>query len=317
MPNGFLAAASLLRPRCSILILALLLGTVASPAQPAAPGTLPAVPPPLPPVLKSPTELFRKLLSADASQREELLRSRPPASREIILRGLREYESLSPTNRELRLRTLELGWHLDQLFRMSPTNREPWLASLSESDRTALRNRARYWDSLSPTTRTNLLQNQLGIRALIGLDTLVEGGSVRVHRDIQHLKELTSEQRQELVTTYKLIFELSNDEKNRLLQIYDATQREQMMKTLKQLGAVPAGQRDLCLDGMTRFNTLSPEEKIEFLKNCERWKSMTPTEREAWRVIVRRQTPRPPLPPLVPPRSASKIAPSQALTQTN
>jgi hypothetical protein len=57
---------------------------------------------------------------------------------------------------------------------------------------------------------------------------------------------------------------------------------------------------------------MTPEQREQFLKNAERWKAMTPAERQRWRELVRQvpmwppeppaldEPPLPPMPPLPP-----------------
>src|ERR1700676_5589096 len=52
----------------------------------------------------SPVAFFRHLLAMSPKQREDYLTNRPPQMRARILAKVHEYESLSPDDRELRLR---------------------------------------------------------------------------------------------------------------------------------------------------------------------------------------------------------------------
>src|SRR5687767_6917141 len=66
-------------------------------------------PPPLPP---SPVDFFRRLLPMTPEQRESALEKYSPKTREFVTAKVKEYEALPPEERENRLRTLELRWHL-------------------------------------------------------------------------------------------------------------------------------------------------------------------------------------------------------------
>src|SRR5437763_6112190 len=55
------------------------------------------------PTAKSPVEQFRELLAMNVVERKQALTNRPPEIRKRILAKLREYESLKPDERELRL----------------------------------------------------------------------------------------------------------------------------------------------------------------------------------------------------------------------
>src|SRR5687767_718422 len=65
--------------------------------------------PPMPP---APIQFFRDLLPMTAEQRQTALEKYSARSREFVTAKLREYEALTPEERENRLRTLEMRWHL-------------------------------------------------------------------------------------------------------------------------------------------------------------------------------------------------------------
>src|SRR5437762_10215665 len=74
-------------------------------AKPPVPIIVPSVPSP-----KSPVDLFRDLLAMSPAERKNFLTNRPPAAQKMILAKVREYESLKPDQREVRLKVTELRW---------------------------------------------------------------------------------------------------------------------------------------------------------------------------------------------------------------
>ena len=78
--------------------------------------------PPIP-VLKSPMESFRKLLAMPVAERRQFLSTRSTNVQERLVQKLREYQSLTPEERELRLKATELRWYLQPLMRTPATNR--------------------------------------------------------------------------------------------------------------------------------------------------------------------------------------------------
>ena len=72
---------------------------------------------------KSPVTLFRELLAVSTVERNRLLADRLPENRKRILAKVREYESLKPDVRELRLQVTELRWYLFPLMTIAPTTR--------------------------------------------------------------------------------------------------------------------------------------------------------------------------------------------------
>ena len=49
---------------------------------------------------------------------------------------------------------------------------------------------------------------------------------------------------------------------------------------------MPPDQRAQCIRSFEKFASLSLAERQQFLKNAERWKLMSPSERQAWRELV-------------------------------
>jgi len=105
--------------------------------------------PPLPTV-KSPVDAFRELLAMSAAERGHYLSNRPPEVRKRIEGKLSEYEAMPPGERELTLRTTELGWYLLPLMKMEPASRASQLARVPEAERPLIDERLRKWDLLSP-----------------------------------------------------------------------------------------------------------------------------------------------------------------------
>jgi len=101
--------------------------------------------PPMPPVT-SPVDFFRELLGMPPGDREVALSNRPPEVRSRLLAKVREYEALSPEERELRLRATELRWFLVPLMRQGPGQRPPLETSVPAHLRQAISDRLALWD---------------------------------------------------------------------------------------------------------------------------------------------------------------------------
>src|SRR4051812_34598984 len=95
--------------------------------QVASKATIPETPPE-PAAAKSPVAVFRELLNMEPSERTKALADRPEETRKRILAKIREYQSLKPDERELRLKVTELGYYLRPLMRTPATNRTAQLA---------------------------------------------------------------------------------------------------------------------------------------------------------------------------------------------
>jgi len=89
--------------------------------------------PPLPTAAKSPVAVFRELLAMSLAERKAFLTNRPPEAQKRILAKVREYETMRPDDRELRLRVTELRWYLLPLMTQGPTNRTAQIAAVPEN----------------------------------------------------------------------------------------------------------------------------------------------------------------------------------------
>jgi hypothetical protein len=93
-----------------------------------------------------------------------------------------------------------------------------------------------------------------------------------------------------------------------------------MEKTLRSYSALTSAQRAQCIRSFQKFAELSLPDRQLFLKNAERWKRMSPDERQEWRDLVSQLPlipvdPMPPMPTRIPP--SIKRPPLPLLTNTN
>jgi hypothetical protein len=299
-------------------------------AQPAVPALGPAAPPmpPAPPRPKPPTDLLRQLLAAAPAEREALLASRPERSREIISQALREFDALSAGAREVRLQTLEMGWHLDQLLRLPQADRAARLDETPERLRPQLEERLTFWDRLPEILRREILESRSASRVIFAVRELPtsaapsEGGALPPGPP---LPPAPSEvQRQRVHAGLRVLFDLSDKEKGKIIDrvALSEAQRAEVQKTMASLQSLTPDQRDLWLEGLSRYAALTPEQRAQFLKNCQTWKSMSAVEQAAWRhLVASRLRPPPPLPgtagkPPLPP-GASRVPPRPPAVATN
>ena len=59
-----------------------------------------------------------------------------------------------------------------------------------------------------------------------------------------------------------------------------------MEKSLETFEKLPPAQRQMYLDSFQKFADLSTDERMQFLKNVERWQEMSPRDRESWRNLI-------------------------------
>src|SRR5687767_12473843 len=115
---------------CAAIVFAAAAFGQTAPAPITAAGrTVPA--PPLPPV---PLD-FRQLLAMTPAEREKILATRSPQDRQLLEAKLKEYDALSPEQREARLKSLQLRLYLRPLMKMDHSNRVERLATIPEADR--------------------------------------------------------------------------------------------------------------------------------------------------------------------------------------
>jgi hypothetical protein len=272
-----------------------------SPVSPNAGPVTHLAAPPMPP-LKSPVDAFRALLLKSAAEQQKLLAVRPPDARERILKKLQEYRSLTPEERELRLQATELRYYLVPLLSVPATNRAAQLALIPQPTRDLVEARLRYWSLLPPPLREVLLTNQQTVPFLIqpvGTTNASPPSADGVRR--------------RMFDTVERYLELTEKEREKTLSNFPEAEREQMEATLAAFERLTPSQRARCVRSFTKFATMNPEERQDFLKNAERWSQMSLTEREAWRELVSRAPILPPLPyPPMPPQTTLTSRPPAA-----
>jgi hypothetical protein len=303
---------------------ALIAGQPASVEAPASPVTAtnsglasplsqrkPAPPPeiPVPPVIKSPIAFFRELLDMTPSDRLAALSNRLPETRKQILAKVREYRSLSLNERELRLRATELEWYLVPLMKLPATNRAARLVSVPEEYRKMIQIRLDQWDILPDTAKSDLLARRESIRVYL---QKMAGETVQTNTGVPAVEDMPDPQRQQLISQYKQIFDLSHREKQAVLRNLSPAEQRQITNSLAKFASLTPAQQTQCVRSFAEFSKMTHAERQQFLKNAERWIMMTPDQRQAWRDVVEKMSltppsfPGPPRPPGAVPTSSRK-----------
>ena len=260
----------------------------------------------LPPV-KSPVDFFRELLAMDVGEREERLAGRAPTDRKAILGKLLEYESLTPEERELRLSTTQLHWYMLRFIKAPATNRAAILASIPKADRAMVEERMNQWVILPPPLQTEILEfestsSYFGLpgatvtNAQKVLTNLPANKRREVEEKLAWWNALPQEERWRMTDQFSHFFELTPGEKDKTLSTLSEPEREQIKKTLQSFRQLPKATRELCLESFGRFALMSAYEQQQFLKNVERWREMSPGERDAWQRLVHYLANTPPMP---------------------
>jgi len=305
-------------------------------AQNRAATTRPTMPPPpMPTQAASPIDFFRQLITAKPEEREKLLMRRAPDSPELRKKledYALDYQKLSPESRELRLRNMELRYHLTSLLHTAPSNRTERLKFVPDRDRPLVEDRLKYWDVLSAEQQRVVLENERLTREIIGAGipklppnsaSLTDHASnqvLRIERQLVQWQMLPDARRVKVKQYFTNIFELTDEEKaqEKLLPMQLSEEERQLIeRTLARFKQLTPSQRSACVQSFSKLASLSPVERRSFLVNAEEWQKMKAEDREAWRKLVSRVPPLPPLPnryrqpPLpteVPPRRAGSTA---------
>jgi hypothetical protein len=277
--------------------------------------TRPTVPPPpVPTQAGSPIDFFRQLITAKPDEREKLLMRRAPDSPELRKKledYALEYQKLSPEARELRLRNMELRYHLTSLLHTASSNRMERLKFVPDRDRPLVEDRLKYWDVLSAEQQKEVLENERLTREIIGagvpkrsanpapLTGQASNQVVRMEQQFVNWQLLPDARRAQTQKIFTGLFELTDAEKAREklgpLPL-SAEERELMERTLARFKQLQPAQRVACVTNFSRLALLSPAERREFLVNAGEWQKMKPEDREAWRKLVSKVPPLPPLP---------------------
>jgi hypothetical protein len=267
-----------------------------------------AAPPPMPPLSKSPVEVFRELLLMTPGARIQALTNRPPEVQQRILVKLREYAALQPDERELRLRVTELRWYVLPLLSAPPESRAAQLERIPADLRKLIESRLTQWNILPPPLQKQVLDDDQTMNLYLQLEAsttaqrenllknLPAGRREEVEGGFRQWVQLSEAERRKLVEHVYRFFELTPREKDKVLATLSEPERRQMESTLASFANLPPAQRVQCIRSFGKFASLNPEDRNQFLKNAERWQAMTPEERQTWRNLVNSTALMPPLP---------------------
>jgi hypothetical protein len=247
---------------------------------------------------KSPVALFRELLAMTPAQRQETIANRPPGVQKRILEKLNEYELLPEELRELRLRETELRWYLRPIMDQPRASRAALLAQVPQELRTEVEHRLEIWDLLPPPLQDQFRNDDLIAsyfaqaqsatpQALTDLLKLIPPEERdKLQKGLDRWGAMSEDARQSALAGFNKFFELTPEEKERALDLVSDEERSQMEQTLSAYQHLTPEQRALCISSFEKFAQMSVAERKQFLENAERWREMTPEERQKWRELV-------------------------------
>jgi hypothetical protein len=291
----------------------------------------------MPAQVGSPIDFFRTLITATSTEREKLLAAKEPKLRKVLEDYALKYQALPAEQRELRLRNMELRYHVTSLFRTAPSNRTERLKFVPDRDRPLVEQRLKVYDQLTPEQREWALQNERTTRELIGVGLPRSSGNgvsltgqasnqvVRIEQEIVRWQMLPDARHARIQRTFKELFELTDEEQAReKLQPLPLNDEEKqlMERALARFKQLSLSQRNTCVTNFDKFASLSPAERREFLVNAQEWQKMKPEDREAWRKLISKVPPLPPLPhshrrPPMPIAQTPQRAGSSSVQSTN
>jgi hypothetical protein len=247
---------------------------------------------------KSPVALFRELLAMTPQQRQEAIALRPPDIQKRILEKLNEYELLPGEFRELRLRETELRWYLRPLMDEPRTNHAALLAQIPAELRAQVEERIQMWDLLPPQLQEEFKDNDLIANYFAQarfatpeqreelLRTIPVEDRAKLEKGLETWKGMSDDQRQKALASFNQFFDLTPAQKEKALDLMSDEERGQMEQTLASYEHLTPEQRKLCTSSFEKFARMGVAERQQFLKNAERWRDMTPEERQKWRELV-------------------------------
>jgi hypothetical protein len=103
---------------------------------------------------------------------------------------------------------------------------------------------------------------------------------------LESWKGMSDDQRQKTLAGFNRFFELTPQQKEKALDVVSDEERNQMEQTLASYANLTPEQRARCISSFEKFARLSVAERQQFLKIAERWREMTPEERQKWRELV-------------------------------
>ena len=227
--------------------------------------------PPMPPIAPTPVEIFRRLMTTNSAGREAFLAAKSPEARRVIEAKLREYESLSDSDREAKLRSLQLRWHTQRLMKMKAGDRPMQLAQIPMPERTLVSNRISRFNILPPLMQQEVLTNQMAANFVFQEEKHYGGADPRQAQRMTHLMEFV---------------EWSPADKDKVMGRLTPIEHEQMQKTLSTFTNLSKDERVEAIEGFRKFAALSENERMAFLSTAQRWREMSEKDRQFWRAIV-------------------------------
>lgn len=258
---------------------------------------------------RNPVAAFRILLAMRSDARMTELAAKPARQREVLTSRLREYDALTPAEREARLRATELHYYLRPLLGAPTAERAVRLAGAPEQFRRQVEERLAAWDKLPAEIQREILANERLLQAMTrpavanAFPPLPPGLEPKVPDNVAHWHTLDAQQREQLLNNFTHYFRLDERAKTQVVAALPEPKRAEATRTLSEFEQLSAAERAACLTALKQLGQMTQAEQARFYANAELWQKMPESERAAWRKVVVEFPPLPPgagLPPLPP-----------------
>ena len=253
---------------------------------------------------RSPVDRFRELLAMNPAERKQSLAGRAPQTQSQILAKIREYESLGPNQRELRLKGTELYFWLAPLMNTPAWKRPPLPAFVPQSVRREIETRLQAWDEISASKQQELLTNAAAIQFFTELNTgppplppASAAQQAKLDRGILQWQALPRSQQQKITARFRRFFDLTPEEQQEACNTLSEPERRQIERTLAKFENLSRADRAKAISSFQKFASLTLNQRRQFLRNAELWKLMPPDKRQNWRDLVNEFHEQPPSPP--------------------
>ena len=286
--------------------------------------------PDLPPIPPSPIEEFRSWLKMSDDERAKVLAAYPASKQEILKRKLLAYASMPAEERDARLHALELRWYLEPLIVKPATERGDFLQIIPSRLHREIVARLKHWDGLSESLRTEILADQKKREMVTGYfvhsgrpprpptPVVMPPDPREYEANLKRWETADDAARARMTAHLATFFQLPPEEQRKHLASLLGGEREEMQKTLDAFARLSPEDRRACVASFQKFATMDPKERASFLRNAARWQKLTPQERQAWRELVSKIPPMPPMPVIEPPLpSANSNAMPRKFASTN
>ena len=281
-----------------VIIAATLLSSSGSAAaQQAGPASAPRTQPPSLSSHQPITASFRRLLAASEEEQQTILTQQSPQTREVFRSKLNEYRALPASERDYRLRVLDLRWYFNRLRDRAPVERSAFLGSISPADRQLVEERLTIWDALSAEHKQAVLRHDIARAYLVApplppsppplQPTPPSPWQLRIEQAAKSYRALPMDL--DIAKNFQRIAE-----EPPLPPGFSEAERKQRMQTFQALMQLAPTEREKCVVGFGRFVAMPKAEREQFMQKASLWKKLSRAEQDTLTALTEHLPPSPP-----------------------